>query len=350
MSSSSPTMAPIIQASSAPTAAPTVQASSTPTAAPSPSPTVQDSQSPTVLGSVITPSATTQQSSEFSCDTNVCLNDGTWNLSVPAGEASNAIDGNTDGDYFAGSSSHTWDQWNPYWQVEGISGPVSKVKVWNRSDYCTDRLVGATVNLLDNSGAVLSTRDIEGIAASWELDFGSVSGVATVRITKAFYGPIVLPEVEVLGSSGTSLLNGSSVASQSSKIDCENCYRGIDASGSLVLDGDTNGNFNDGTVFHTMNQVDPWLRIDLGLTATVSRVNIWNRSDCCWERLVGAKMQLLDSSGNILHTETVGSISNSFFSFAPVKDVTAVLISLENTAPTLIPLNLAEVEVFGTFQ
>lgn len=59
--------------------------------------------------------------------------------------AERAVDGNTSGEYFAGGSvSHTSlspiDD-NPWWQVDlGSSQHVGSVKLWNRTDCCSDRL------------------------------------------------------------------------------------------------------------------------------------------------------------------------------------------------------------------
>ncbi|CAJ1947933.1 unnamed protein product [Cylindrotheca closterium] len=351
------TPAPTLFPSSNPSLVPTIQAS----VAPSTSPTVQDSQTPTITieSSVITPSAVAQQSSQYRCQSVFCAITPLGELlaNMPAGKASSAIDGTTDGSYVTGAtSSHTWTQWNPYWQVQGIAGPVSKVRVWNRNTSCCfDNLIGANVDLLDSSGVVLATRDIQGVADFYELEFGSVSGVATVRVSKTAKANIVLPEVEVLGSTGQSLLTASSVASQSSDLFCLACRRyapdSLGPLASLAIDGNTNGTMDDQSVIHTMPQVDPWWQVDLMLTATVSSIVIWNRTDCCGSRLNGAKIYLKDGSGNILHTETVTSArEKNLFAFPPVEGVTAIRVALENTAPTQIILNFAEVEAFGFIQ
>ena len=64
------------------------------------------------------------------------------------GEASRAVDGNTDGVWDNGSLSHTGKEDNPWWQVDlGSAQPIGQVKVWNRSaddkcgaDSCDKRL------------------------------------------------------------------------------------------------------------------------------------------------------------------------------------------------------------------
>ncbi|XVV00598.1 glycosyl hydrolase family 95 catalytic domain-containing protein [Actinosynnema sp. CA-248983] len=58
--------------------------------------------------------------------------------------AGRAVDGNTNGDFWAGSVTHTSDQpldANPWWEVDlGASHDVSTVKLFNRTDCCSDRL------------------------------------------------------------------------------------------------------------------------------------------------------------------------------------------------------------------
>ena len=74
------------------------------------------------------------------------------------GEASRAIDGNTDGRYFvANSTTHTRLEANPWWQVKLASArPVDKIVLWNRTDQGVDiRLAGARVQLLDDARKVV---------------------------------------------------------------------------------------------------------------------------------------------------------------------------------------------------
>ncbi len=52
------------------------------------------------------------------------------------GEPSRAIDGNTNGDYFAANSTtHTKSEANPWWEVDlGADKPIERLAVWNRTD------------------------------------------------------------------------------------------------------------------------------------------------------------------------------------------------------------------------
>ena len=65
-------------------------------------------------------------------------------LNSSMGAAGRAVDGNTNGDFFAGSVTHTGENpydTNPWWQVDlGSSQQVGTVELWNRTDCCPDRL------------------------------------------------------------------------------------------------------------------------------------------------------------------------------------------------------------------
>ena len=65
------------------------------------------------------------------------------------GDAGRAIDGNTNQNYSANSTSHTADGDNmPWWEVDlGRVYAISGVEIFNRTDCCTDRLRGAKVIL-----------------------------------------------------------------------------------------------------------------------------------------------------------------------------------------------------------
>jgi mono/diheme cytochrome c family protein len=68
------------------------------------------------------------------------------------GDASRAIDGNTDGNYQAGSVSHTAVSANPWFELDlGTVRQVDRIVVWNRTDGgTTPRLAGYRVMLLDD--------------------------------------------------------------------------------------------------------------------------------------------------------------------------------------------------------
>lgn len=62
------------------------------------------------------------------------------------GYPNRAIDGNTNGNWFGNSVTHTLSQATPWWQVDlGQTVPVEEIVVFNRTDCCSSRLSNFTV-------------------------------------------------------------------------------------------------------------------------------------------------------------------------------------------------------------
>ena len=69
-------------------------------------------------------------------------------MSAPFGAAYNAIDGNRESDYDAGSCSATITQTNPWWRVDLLeSYIISSINITNRRDCCADRINGAEIHV-----------------------------------------------------------------------------------------------------------------------------------------------------------------------------------------------------------
>jgi lysophospholipase L1-like esterase len=52
-----------------------------------------------------------------------------------------------------------------------------------------------------------------------------------------------------------------------------------------VVDGDSNGVWGNNSVSHSDIQDHPWWQVDLGAVSPIQTLNVWNRTDCCLERL-----------------------------------------------------------------
>ncbi|MFE5027177.1 discoidin domain-containing protein [Streptomyces sp. NPDC056656] len=69
-----------------------------------------------------------------------------------------------------------------------------------------------------------------------------------------------------------------------------------DAPASRAVGGNTDGTFGAGSVSHTAEPSNQaWWQVDLGAKADLSSVDIWNRTDCCAERLSGFWVLTSDS-------------------------------------------------------
>ena len=55
---------------------------------------------------------------------------------------------------------------------------------------------------------------------------------------------------------------------------------------SKAVDGNTDGNYFDGSITHSSaSGPNEWWQVDLGSSATVNSIVVWNRTDCCGARL-----------------------------------------------------------------
>jgi hypothetical protein len=59
----------------------------------------------------------------------------------------------------------------------------------------------------------------------------------------------------------------------------------LDAGAEKALDGNTDGVVGNGSVTHTNQEKNAWWQVDLGKSAEVTSIEIFNRTDCCSDRL-----------------------------------------------------------------
>jgi len=111
-----------------------------------------------------------------------------------------------------------------------------------------------------------------------------------VRISLPGEGRILqLAEVEVHGE-GTNLARGAEASASS-------VYRG--AGPERAVDGNTDGDFQAGSVFHSATEDSPWLEIDLGAERAIDEIRLWNRTDggdAVARRLSGYTVSVLDAA------------------------------------------------------
>lgn len=59
----------------------------------------------------------------------------------------------------------------------------------------------------------------------------------------------------------------------------------LNALPSRAVDGNTDGNWANNSVTHTDQTAAPWWQVDLGQVYEIANIKVWNRTDCCPERL-----------------------------------------------------------------
>ncbi|HEX5709557.1 MAG TPA: discoidin domain-containing protein [Pyrinomonadaceae bacterium] len=209
------------------------------------------------------------------------------------GSAARAVDGDTVGDWAHNSVSATLQEARPWWQVDlGATRQLDTVRVWNRTDCCADRLSNFYVLVSD---VPFASTDLTATLAQPGVSAFHTSGQAGrpttvnvnrpgryVRVQLAGTNYLSLAEVEVIGRPLTQPVNVAlgGAATQSSTL----AYS-IPTAASNAVDGNTSGNFFVGSMAHTNSEAQAWWQVDLGAVRQVDSIKIWNRTDCCGERL-----------------------------------------------------------------
>jgi hypothetical protein len=280
----------------------------------------------------------------------------------------NAVDGDTDGDFWNGHISHTALDDDAWWYVDlGEAYDISSITLWNRTDCCAERLSDFFVAILaegsTNVGAELAP-------TVWREDFDGTAGRTTTFTppegTQGRYVKVQLDghadylslaEVEVTGTPVPPPVSPDPTAPNVAL--GKDAYQSSTWSGTFTypenaVDGITDGNFWGGSITHTALDRNPWWYVDLGETFDISSIVLWNRTDCCQERLSNFFIAILaDGAADIgaLDAPVVWSmnVSNaagtkSYFMPPPGTQGRYVKVQLDDHADYL---SLAEVQVFG---
>jgi len=208
------------------------------------------------------------------------------------GSADKAVDGNTDGIYADGSVTHTQYNTNPWWQVDlGAFCQIDAIEVWNRMDVAQDRLADFYVFVSNTPFTSTDPAETASQPGVWSQHVVVPGGLRPnvlleadtqgryVRIQLADVSYLSLAEVKVFGealSLGSNVAVGKT-ASQSST--------GWDGSADRAVDGNTDGDYANGSVTHTQYDVNAWWQVDLGGSYQIDAIEIWDRTDAMPDRL-----------------------------------------------------------------
>lgn len=267
---------------------------STPSHTPTPTHTFTPTRTPTHTLTP-TPSNTATPSPE-----NLALGGAASQSSTASGGiASRAIDGNTDGDWSSGSVTHTTNQVDAWWELDlGVEAEIDRIDLFNRTDCCSTRLSQFYVLVSNTPGAQ------PGQGGIFEVFQAGVAGTPTsipvhangryVRIQKSTAGILSLAEVQVWGRAVSTPpvlenLSEGRPAVQSST--------SLGAVAARAVDGNTSGDWSDGSVTHTQGEASAWWEVDLGQTVEIERIDLFNRTDCCSQRLADYYVMVSDSPG-----------------------------------------------------
>jgi len=109
-----------------------------------------------------------------------------------------------------------------------------------------------------------------------------------VKLNLPAKGCLNIAEIEVY-SGGVNVAKDKSVTQSS-------MYDAAKFPSSFLVDGDRT-NFA-----HTSCEDIGWMMIDLGADTTIEKIVVYNRTDCCNGRTIGAKLSILDASNSAVWT------------------------------------------------
>ncbi|PCH72521.1 MAG: hypothetical protein COB98_11730, partial [Flavobacteriaceae bacterium] len=114
---------------------------------------------------------------------------------------------------------------------------------------------------------------------------------------------------------------------------------------SLAINGDTNGVYGSGSVTHTSSSsIDPWWLLDLkDGSHFITEVSLWNRTDCCLERLDNFILEVLDTSSTVVYTYKHGAVGTTQKIVIPDINVQGSFVRIRLLGGGV--LSLAEVKV-----
>ncbi|MDD5286438.1 MAG: discoidin domain-containing protein [Desulfuromonadaceae bacterium] len=130
---------------------------------------------------------------------------------------------------------------------------------------------------------------------------------------------------------------------------------GYGGNAAHAVDDDTNGNYNANSVSHTNNDKEAWWEVDLGRTQNIREIIIWNRTDCCGERL--SNFYLLVSERPFNSNSLVEALNNNSIRNYQYAGIAGSKVSIPFDTPGRYVrvqlrgtnyLSLAEVQVIGS--
>ncbi len=117
-----------------------------------------------------------------------------------------------------------------------------------------------------------------------------------------FY-PVILEDAPLIFPSGTDIANGKPAFQSSTLVSDRGAERALD---------------NNVTSFNqTTEETDPWWEVDLENQVNIGQIKIWNRQDCCQNRLKDFNIEIYDQrGGNLLRSipifEEVSSLGSTY--------------------------------------
>ncbi|MEM7257828.1 MAG: discoidin domain-containing protein, partial [Pseudomonadota bacterium] len=277
--------------------------------------------------------------------------------------AARAIDGNLNGSVANASVAITDLDAQAWWELDlGRVVEIDSIRLWNRTDCCAERLSDVHVLVSEapfSSPVLADTQNQDGVsdypisgAASQQTDVAVGRFGRYVRVQLEGTNHLQLAEVQVFGQrlTGISNLALQGSASQSSQFGNDSRFPA-----SNVINGNTGGNGAAANqVNHTNADANAWWELDLGDVYDLDSIKIWNRNDCCQDRLANFVLLVSDDpfdSKDLNTSVAQAGVYSEEFTGTPARTTESILgragryVRVQLLGTNF--LHLAEVQVFG---
>src|SRR6266508_2126500 len=230
-----------------------------------------------------------------------------------------------------------------------ITGGTMTYDAENRMLTATNGVVGSSYTY-DADGrrvkritGVVETWQIYGIGGELLAEYAAGASPSTPQKEYGYRGGQLLVIAEP--GSGGNLAWGKATSQSSTSFGGES---------SRGVDGNTSGNWGDNSVSHTNFEHQPWWQVDLGSVQQIGTVRLWNRTDCCSERLSNFYVLVSDnpfSSTDLTTTINQAGVS-SYYTAGPAGLLTEIGVGRSGRYVRVQLagdnyLSLAEVEVLA---
>lgn len=263
------------------------------------------------------------------------------------------------------STTHTNGAAFSSWQIDlGTTTEITQVDLFSRGDCCNPlRLGDFRVDVLDApGGTVVHSQHFAGSVAQNTVQTFAVpdvmgqvvrvhlvgeNGGANDGLNNAGNGVLSLREVVVKANTdidnGINLAGAFGTASQSSTLN-----NGFRPAAQRAIDGNTDGNFNNGSVTHTNNVANSFLEVDLQSNFHIDNIRLFNRN-AGQNRLSNYNIDIFDENHVLVSSiDNPGGPGTGFHAVDPGTQGRFVRVQLDgvNNDGNGI-LSLAEIQVFG---
>jgi hypothetical protein len=214
------------------------------------------------------------------------------------GNSSRAVDGNLNGKFFDRSVTHTSSDEKAWWQVDLKSNAdINTIHLFNRTDCCTGRLRDFTVFVSNKPFGNATYAELKNDNTVWQSHYTGKASDKTViavgntgryvRVQLDHKDYLSLTEVKVLGNFGDRIIFDDTPIEENLALEKVSNQSSVLWGGdsSRAVDGNIDGYYSNKSVTHTSSYGKSWWQVDLNDNADINTIHIFNRTDCCTNRL-----------------------------------------------------------------